>query len=178
MKIKCEIIGLAHTGTHYTVVLEDLTVNKVKIAILISEGSATEYSAIKSGYDLPMLVKLLNASKLTIEEIYVNKLLAGIFESEIKLSNGETITSNISDSLVLAEATGCDIFIIESIMKEVGIKIKDDNSLDDSVVEYSDDDKVEELTSIEELQKQLEDAISEENYERAAEIKLDIDKQK
>ncbi|CAG7581647.1 MAG: putative TM0160-like protein [uncultured marine phage] len=171
MKIKSKILGLSYTGQRYSVVIEDLTDKKIKLPIIISDSAAIEITAITSGHGGASIIeKFIEASEVGVQEIYINDLNAGVFKVKITLENGNSFDTSVSESLIVAYSTKCEIYVSEDIMKVSGVKLKEDDSVDYSEIEYNDDDGDEELTPLEELKSQLKSAIEEERYEDAAEI--------
>ena len=175
MKIKSKILGLSYTGQRYSVVLEDLTDKKIKLPIIISDSAAIEITAITAGQGGASIIeKFIEASGVGVKEIYINTLNSGVFSVKITLENGNHFDTSVSESLIVAYSTKCEIYIAEDIMKSSGVKLKEDDSVDYSDIEYSNEDGDEELTPLEELKEQLNLAIEEERYEDAAEIQNEI----
>lgn len=173
MKIKSKILGLSYTGHHYSVILEDMTDKKVKLPIIISDSAAIEISTITGGYGGASLVeKLLTASQVSVEEIYINGFNAGVFSVKITLENGNSFDTSVSESLIIAYSTKCEVYVSEDIMRSSGIKLNEDDTVDYSEIEYDDMDGDKELTPLEELQSKLEEAIEDERYEDAADLQL------
>jgi len=175
MKIKVKILGLSYTGNHHTVVLEDLTTNKIKLPIIITDSAAVEIASIinESGGE-SLVEKFIKASEVGVKEIYINDLNAGLFTVKVILENGNSFMSSVSESLIMAYSSQSDIYVSDEIMKTSGVKLNEDDSVDYSEIEYGDGEGEKELTSLEELNNELNEAIEEENYERAAEIQKEI----
>ena len=115
-----------------------------------------------------------------------SKFEEGIFYSELLFTDGKReipVDSRTSDAIAIALRAKCDIYVSESIMIEAGVVLDedvDDNADDD----FEDDDDLmtmepDEITDEEslkrwlgliedeELNKRLEEAVQEENYEHA-----------
>lgn len=173
MKIKSKILGLSHTGNHYSVVLEDMTDKKVKLPVIISDTSAMEISSITGGGE-SFFGNLLNASETKVNEIYINDFNSGIFTVKITFENGNHFNSSVSDALTIAYSTKCEIYVSEEIFKVSGIKLKEDDTVDYSEIEYDGDDGDIELTPLEELESKLQNALENEDYEQAGRIRDEI----
>jgi hypothetical protein len=91
------------------------------------------------------------------------------------------IDARTSDAIAIAIRMGCPIFTYNDILQEAGIILTDDYSTsfrDDTSEDTESKKNVLETLSLGELKKQMNDAIEEENYERASEIRDEINKRK
>jgi bifunctional DNase/RNase len=131
----------------------------------------------------------LEAFKVEIKEIIINNLLDGIFYARLICEReGEIIEldSRTSDAIALAVRFQCPIFTYEFILDTAGVEL--DESTQTEIEEESDDemdqkpgnDKQSSLStySLESLQNMLLQVLEEENYEKAATIRDEIDKRK
>jgi len=109
-------------------------------------------------------IKALDAELVRIE---INDLRDGTFFARLILARGEdtlTVDARPSDAIAAAVRAGCPVFIAEAIVEEAGISV---NLVSESArleASGSADEK-------ERLRKELEEAIAEEDYERAALIR-------
>lgn len=127
-----------------------------------------------------------------IKQVIIHKLVDGVFYSSLICeSDGieEIIDARTSDAIALAIRFQSPIFTFENILDKAGIilKIKDQSKLEqakfkmeDLVSELEEEEKEEESAfkneSLEELHKQLEQAVINENYEMAARLRDEISK--
>ena len=127
-----------------------------------------------------------------IKQVIIHKLVDGVFYSSLICeSDGieEIIDARTSDAIALAIRFQSPIFTFENILDKAGIilKIKDQSKLEqakfkmeDLVSELEEKEKEEESAfkneSLEELHKQLEQAVINENYELAARLRDEISK--
>jgi len=177
MKIKTKILGLSYIGNHHTVVLEDLTNNKIKLPIIITDDAAIEIAAISSeSGDASLIEKFIRASEVDVKEIYINELNTGVFNVKVTLDTDNSFMSSVSESLIMAYSSKCEIYVSDEIMKSSGVKLNDDETVDYTEIEYGDEEGETELTTLDELKLDLEIAIEEENYESAAELQKKINK--
>jgi hypothetical protein len=131
----------------------------------------------------------LEAFKVEIKEIIINNLLDGIFYARLICEReGEIIEldSRTSDAIALAVRFQCPIFTYEFILDTAGVEL--DESTQTDIEEESDDEMDEKpgknkqsslsTYSLESLQNMLLQVLEEENYEKAATIRDEIDKRK
>ena len=128
---------------------------------------------------------------INIKEITIYNLVEGIFYAKLiseKEGEIEEIDTRTSDAIALAVRFKCPIYTHEFILASAGI-ILDENQDDDvdKEIETVEDEFVSSVMdeskkinyndlSIEDLNKKLQDAIENENYEEASKIKIVIDK--
>jgi bifunctional DNase/RNase len=131
----------------------------------------------------------LEAFKVEIKEIIINNLLDGIFYARLICDReGEIIEldSRTSDAIALAVRFQCPIFTYEFILDTAGVELDESTQAD---IEEESDDEMEEKPgknkqsalstySLESLQNMLLQVLEEENYEKAATIRDEIDKRK
>lgn len=109
-------------------------------------------------------------------EVVITRFLEGVFYAMLVCKQGEDINmidARPSDAIALAVRFNCPISAYENVMNEAGIEMDDLKDLEpqpepEEQVETA--DSLEEL-SVEQLQKLLQLAIDEENYEKAAELR-------
>lgn len=125
-----------------------------------------------------------------IKQVIIHKLVDGVFYSSLICENDgieEIIDARTSDAIALAIRFGSPIFTFENILDKAGIiiKIKDQSKLEQSKfkledlvvdIEGAEQETGFENDSLEELNKQLEQAVINENYELAAKLRDEISK--
>lgn len=126
-----------------------------------------------------------------IKQVIIHKLVDGVFYSSLICeSDGieEIIDARTSDAIALAIRFQSPIFTFENILDKAGIilKIKDQTKLEQAKFKMEDliadiDEELEEDNphkneSLDELKKQLEQAVLNENYELAARLRDEISK--
>ncbi|PQJ71836.1 bifunctional nuclease family protein [Polaribacter butkevichii] len=129
---------------------------------------------------------------ITVKEVIIHKLVDGVFFSSLICERDgveETIDARTSDAIAIAVRFQAPIYTYENILEKAGIflKIEEEFGIED---ETSESDEVslelEDLVvkkdtpfsgvSLEELHNQLNNAVSDENYELAAKIRDEISK--
>ena len=125
---------------------------------------------------------------IVVKQVIIHKLVDGVFYSSLicecdKIE--EIIDARTSDAIALATRFNAPIFTFENILDKAGIilKIKDETKLEKSKFKMEDlvADVAEESSSfkgdsLKDLNKQLDLAVSNEDYELAAKIRDEIDK--
>ncbi len=127
---------------------------------------------------------------IVVKQVIIHKLVDGVFYSSLICECDkveEIIDARTSDAIALATRFNAPIFTFENILDKAGIilKIKDETKLEKSKFKMEDlvADIVEETStstfkddSLEDLHKQLDRAVTNEDYELAAKIRDEIDK--
>ena len=124
---------------------------------------------------------------IAIQKVIIHTLIEGIFHASFhckhKISGKETaIDARTSDAIALAIRYACPIFTYEDILTRAGIIVTSSKEQEDELLLEEEDKLAEDdgLTSysIEKLEKLLEKAIEQEDYEKASEIRDEIKKRK
>jgi len=196
-KIELRIVALSHSvsqSNNYAVVLGEMVgLRRIPIVIGSFEAQAIAVAMEKMTPNRPLTHDLfkqtLEAFKVEIKEIIINNLLDGIFYARLICEReGEIIEldSRTSDAIALAVRFQCPIYTYEFILDTAGVEL--DESTQADIEEESDDEMEEKLGknkqsalstySLESLQNMLLQVLEEENYEKAATIRDEIDKRK
>jgi bifunctional DNase/RNase len=197
-KIKLDILGLSssqsQTGSFALVLGEENGNRRLPIIIGMFEAQAIAIEIEKIEPNRPMTHDLFKffAEKFnfTIEEIFISEFREGIFFAKIVSTDGKRtveIDARPSDAIAIGLRFGVPIYTTESILSEAGIILsdseedKEDDELEESheVVESKVQKTKEELIkemSVDQLNGLLEEAITNEDYERAAFIRDEINK--
>ena len=127
---------------------------------------------------------------ITIKQVIIHKLIDGVFYSSLICEQDkveEIIDSRTSDAIALATRFNAPIFTFENILDKAGIilKVKEESKLTQS--KFKLEDLVSDIVkgssvfandSIEDLQKLLDKAVNNEDYELAAKLRDEISKRK
>jgi len=185
-------------GSYVIVLAEKRGKKKLPIIIKPNEAQriALEIEGIKPPRPLThdIIKQMSEAYGLDIQEVFIHALLEGVFYTKIHLSNGieeVEIECSPGDGLALSSLFKCPIYVASSILDSAGIVMNDDGSvppssqdiddIEDELDDYLDDEddfdsfidngQNERIVSIEDLERMMEDAISNEEYEIAAELR-------
>jgi hypothetical protein len=125
-----------------------------------------------------------------IKQVIIHKLVDGVFFSSlISVRDGEeeVIDTRTSDAIALAVRFNAPIYTYENILDKAGIYLKVEEEIPSEDVEIDTDDLMAEIVletseeekskkSLQELYKELDAAVANENYELAAKIRDEISK--
>ncbi|MCI4647383.1 bifunctional nuclease domain-containing protein [Phaeodactylibacter sp.] len=189
-KIELDIVALSHSVTqshNYAVVLgEQGGSRRLPIVIGSFEAQAIAVAMERMTPNRPLTHDLfkntLETFNIELKEVVINNLLDGIFYARlICIKDGEIIEvdSRTSDALAMAVRFDCPIYTYEFILDAAGVVLEDEG--DEDMGEPAEADIPEKRASlssysVEDLRKMLDEVLSEENYERAAEIRDEIDR--
>lgn len=195
-----KILGLSYSqsqiGSYVIVLAEKKGKKKLPIIIKPSEAQriALEIEGIKPPRPLThdILKQMCDSYGLDVQEVFIHSLLEGVFYTKIHLSNGieeVDIECSPGDGLALSSLFKCPIYVASSILDSAGIVMNDDGTLptevepdeideledyldnDDDFESFLDNGQSERIVSVEDLERMMEDAIANEEYEIAAELR-------
>ena len=196
-KLALDIIGLSYSQTQsgaYALVLGERNGNR-RLPIIIGgfEAQAIAIELEKMTPSRPLTHDLLKSIAvgfdINVKEVLVYNLVEGIFFAKLICeSNGKEIEidARTSDAIAVAVRFSCPIYTHEFILATAGIILEDDNidnindEIDDLDEEALDDEaEAQEETDItkintEKLEEMLQEAISNEDYERASQLRDEI----
>lgn len=129
-----------------------------------------------------LMLNMANEFGIRIMEVIINRFRAGVYYAGIVCQKGDDITlvdARPSDAIAIAVRVGCDIYAYENVMEEAGIVMEDmeqqetdesgDSHINKGVSQTSLD-----LLDLETLEDLLQEAIDDEDYQKAAEIRDEI----
>jgi hypothetical protein len=188
-----EIIGLAsspQSSGSYALILQE-TGGMRRLSILIgtdlAQSIALELEGIKPPRPIThdLLKNILDALGATLLEVTINDLKDGTFYAVLTLdATPAEIDARPSDAIALAIRCGAPIFVAESVISEAGVVPQDEEEMEDEDDE-SFDEPAETQEAVEQerpktlrevLQNKLDDAVKREDYERAAQIRDEIER--
>jgi bifunctional DNase/RNase len=193
-KIKLDILGLSssqsQTGSFALVLGEENGNRRLPIIIGMFEAQAIAIEIEKIAPNRPMTHDLFKffaeKFKFNVEEILISELREGVFFAKIISTDGTRtveIDARPSDAIAIGLRFGVSIYTTEAILSEAGIVLNDAEEIDEDEekelesVEIPQPKTREELIkemSIEQLNGMLEEAIKNEDYEKAAFIRDEI----
>ena len=190
-KIELDIVALSHSVTqshNYAVVLGEVG-GKRRLPIVIGgfEAQAIAVAMENMTPNRPLTHDLfkntLETFEVALQEIVINNLLDGIFYAKLVCEkNGEIfeVDSRTSDAIAMAVRFNCPIYTFDFIMEAAGVILEE---TEESKPKAKRKKKTVSVASYEEmslpaLKKLLDEVLAEENYERAARIRDEINKRK
>ena len=195
-KIKLEIVGLSYsqtqTGAYALVLGEEDGKRRLPIIIGGFEAQAIAIELEKMQPSRPLTHDLFKTFAenfdIGVKEVIIYNLVEGIFYAKLVCNNGEKeveIDTRTSDAIALAVRFECPIYTYEFILSSSGIVLEEDvvpeDIEDDLEIEIADIAKSTDPfngKTVKELDKELKEAISMEDYEKASKIRDEIDKRK
>lgn len=182
MKKEVKILGLAYAksqiGSYILVLSEEETNRKIPIIVKPIEAQkiASEIESVK--LDKPNIYdtfkNVLDVYDINISEVNIHTLLEGIFYTNITTKNDTNkvdIECSVGDGILLSIIKKCPIFVSDDILESVGVMITDDGVLLPDEKEEKDFYEKTSITSISELNRMLEEAVTNQEYEIAAKIR-------
>ncbi len=178
------------------VLLLNETVGKRQLPIVIGWCEARSIAIALDGTEEPNrplthdLFKTIGEKfNIVVQKIVIHTLIEGIFHSSFYCKHKQTgeeveIDARTSDAIAIAIRYGCPIFTYEDILLQAGIIINSAREKEDEDLSHEREDnkivKPEGINtfSIVKLKKMLAKSIEEEDYERASEIRDELNKRK
>jgi len=186
---RVDIIGLStspSSGGAYALVLGEVEGNR-RLPIIIGafEAQAIALELEKIQPPRPMTHDLLRdtfeAVDVEVTEVVIDELREGTFFAKIRYRhNGEEhqLDSRPSDAVALAVRVDAPIFVAPMVLDEAGIVAEDESDISSLAEQAEETSGTEEEemggSKLEKMQRKLEKAVEEENYERAAELRDEI----
>lgn len=195
-KIKLDIVGLSYSQTQsgaYALVLGEVN-GRRRLPIIIGsfEAQAIAIEIEKMTPSRPLTHDLFKnfaqAYNITIQEVIIYNLIDGIFYAKLICSDGKKsieIDARTSDAIAMAVRFDCSIYTYEFILSTAGIVIEGNDFVYLENMSDTSEEKSATPTasgyaslSIEELKSKLQEALTEEAYEKAAKIRDELNRRK
>jgi bifunctional DNase/RNase len=167
------------TGSYALVLAEDAGKKRIPIMIGAFEAQAIALHLEELQPPRPLTHDLFRSFSMAfgveLMEVFINKLEEGIFYSELLFSSEKEevrIDSRTSDAVALALRFKCPIYTTQEIIDKAGIILEDKatEQEEDFLGTEVEDETLEDRT-MEELEILLDEAVSNEDYELASEIR-------
>lgn len=195
-KIRLEILGLSSSQSQsgsFALVLGETNGNRrLPIIIGMFEAQAIAIEIERITPNRPMTHDLFKSFahnfKFEVSEVLISDLKEGVFFAKLICKNTKRtveIDSRPSDAIAIGIRFGVPIFTYEAVLSEAGIILTDEtNDEGRGILEDREENPVsgsagtDELKnfSTEKLQDLLKDALSKEDYEKAAKIRDEMNK--
>jgi bifunctional DNase/RNase len=188
------IRGISYSQTQsgaYALLLEHEETN-VKLPVVIGNFEAQSISlGLEKDIHQPrplthdLFTKFIVSTNYKLISVIIYQIVDGVFFSNINFKNSETeqeliLDARTSDAVAMAVRFDAPIFTTQQVLNEAGILLElEEVAKEDDVFSetLSSEDSLTSI-SMEELQKLLEDAVKEEDFDTALEIQDEIKRRK
>ena len=192
-KIRVEIIGMSYSqsqsGAYALILGEHGGVRRLPIIIggFEAQAIAVELEKLKPSRPLThdLFKNFADHYNVFIKEVVIDKFMEGVFFAKLICMQGDNeseIDARTSDAVALAIRFRCPIYTYENIMSDAGIVMEDKaDELQEQEEETATDEKATgafETNTVEDLEEMLQKAIENEEYEKASQIRDEINKRK
>lgn len=184
-RIQVDILGLStspSSGGAYALILKE-THGQRRLPIIIgafeAQSIALEMEGIKPPRPLThdLMKSIIDTLGGALNDVTINDLKDGTFFARLSVDTQE-IDSRPSDAVALAVRFGVPIFVTDQVMNEASFVPEGDEGEAAAPAEPEEETADEALTEpvsrLEKLEKQLEEAIKKEEYEKAAKLRDEI----
>ena len=192
-KVNLEIVGLTYsessTGAYVLILGDKLSQRRLPIVIGSAEAESIAVGIEKHRNGRPhthdLFLRFAKEFGIEIMEVVINRFRDGIYYAMLVCKQGDDLTmidARPSDAIAIAVRVGCEIYAYETVMDEAGIIMDGmDKPMDDDKEERI--NKVASITSLDMLELDaledlLQEAIDNEDYMKAAEIRDEINRRK
>ena len=190
-KIKLEIVGLSYSQTQsgaYALVLSEVDGNR-RLPIIIG-GFEAQAIAIELEKMMPtrplthdLFKNFATTFNISVKEVIIYNLVEGIFYSKL-ICDQDGVTTEIdartSDAIAIGVRFQCPVYTYESILSSAGILLDETSGDDENLFAEMEEDETGGETldeqSIEDLETELSNALSNEDYELASKLRDEINK--
>ena len=191
--VQLDIERLEPSSSHkssYVLLLREIGGER-KLPIVIgpcNAGSIAIYLESNQNPERPLthdvIKSITNNFQITVSRVVIHTLREGVVHASFFCfmdgDNEIEIDARTSDAIAIAIRMGCPIFTYNDILQEAGIVLADNYTSTFTSDDTEEDLKKDifETLSKDELEKQMKEAIDEEDYERASKIRDEINRRK
>jgi len=193
-KVSLEIIGLTYsessTGAYVLILGDKNSQRRLPIVIGSAEAESIAVGIEKHKNGRPhthdLFIRFAHEFGIEIMEVVINRFRDGVYYAMLVCKQGDDLTmvdARPSDAIAIAVRKGCEIYAYESVMEEAGIIMEDmekenpdeneESTINKGVTKTSLD-----LLDLETLEDLLQEAIDNEDYQKAAKIRDEINRRK
>lgn len=189
--IQVDIVGLStspSSGGAYALVLGEVEGDR-RLPIIIgafeAQAIALELENIQPPRPMThdLLRDLYDSLEAEVLDVVIDDLRDGTFFAKINYvhdSDEKQLDSRPSDAVALAVRVDAPIYVAPSVLEEAGIPTEEEelSELSAPGTAAQEHQEQEEMSQLERMEVQLQKAVDEENYERAAELRDEIQRLK
>ena len=193
-KVNLEIVGLTYSESStgaYVLILGDKNSQR-RLPIVIgsaeAESIAVGIERHKNGrpHTHDLFLRFAHEFGVEIMEVVINRFRDGVYYAMLVCKQGDDLTmvdARPSDAIAIAVRVGCEIYAYESVMEEAGI-IMDDMEKQDT--EEKNEEPINrgmtstslDMLDVNALEELLQEAIDNEDYQKAAQLRDEINRRK
>lgn len=188
-KVELKFLRITYSHTHagaYALILAEKKGDR-RLPIIIggveAQAIAIQVENIKPARPLThdLFKNLADQLTISLKEVVINDLVEGIFHAKLVLAQGESeveVDARSSDAIALALRFACPIFTYEFIMSAAGLKVEEGDEEKEATEKVEKTEKVDKKSikqaSLEDLKNMLNEALSDEDYERASKLRDEL----
>ena len=188
-KVNLEIVGLTYsessTGAYVLILGDKLSQRRLPIVIGSAEAESIAVGIEKHRNGRPhthdLFLRFAKEFGVEVMEVVINRFRDGVYYAMLVCKQGDDLTmvdARPSDAIAIAVRAGCEIYAYETVMEEAGIIMEDmekptANENDNYINKVQNEPDLE-ILNLNELEDLLQMAIDEEDYEKAAKIRDEI----
>ena len=189
-----EIIGLTYsessTGAYVLILGDKNSQRRLPIVIGSAEAESIAVGIEKHKNGRPhthdLFIRFAREFGIEVMEVVINRFRDGVYYAMLVCKQGDDLTmidARPSDAIAIAVRIGCELFAYESVMEEAGIIMNDmekenPDTNEESAINKGTSKTSLDLLDLETLEELLQDAIDNEDYQKAAQIRDEINRRK
>ena len=193
-KVSLEIIGLTYsessTGAYVLILGDKNSQRRLPIVIGSAEAESIAVGIEKHKNGRPhthdLFIRFAREFGIEVMEVVINRFRDGVYYAMLVCKQGDDLTmidARPSDAIAIAVRIGCELFAYESVMEEAGIIMNDmekenPDTNEESAINKGTSKTSLDLLDLETLEELLQDAIDNEDYKKAAQIRDEINRRK
>ena len=194
-KVNLEIVGLTYsessTGAYVLILGDKHSRRRLPIVIGSAEAESIAVGLEKHKTGRPhthdLFIRFAKEFGIQVVEVVINRFRDGVYYAMLVCKQGDDLTmvdARPSDAIAIAVRLGCGICAYETVMDEAGILMDDmeepstsQDSTEGHINKVEENESLDMLT-LHELEDLLQEAIDNEDYQKAAQIRDEINGRK
>jgi uncharacterized protein len=190
-KVELKFLRITYSHTHagaYALILAEEKGDR-RLPIIIggveAQAIAIQVENIKPARPLThdLFKNFADQLHIALKEVVINDLVEGIFHAQLVMElNGKEVEvdARSSDAIALALRFACPIYTFEFIMSAAGLKVEDPEEDRNTSGTADNPDRIGtknvKTASVDELKEMLDEALTDEDYERASKLRDELNR--